>query len=101
MVVPVPCGSEDHVPALHGDALAVHGGEAALAFDDEAHGEGGVSVSAGDFIGHNELQTRIEGVRCKRGIYLRRLAWVRKPRMVMYTSSRIHQHKHSSLSLLF
>lgn len=52
MVMVVPGWGEDHVAALHGDAAAVDGCEAAGAFDDEAHGEGCVAVGAGDFVGH-------------------------------------------------
>jgi gentisate 1,2-dioxygenase len=34
-----------------------------LAFDDEAHGKGRVSMSACSLVGHHELQTSVEGVR--------------------------------------
>lgn len=55
VVVPVPAWRQDHVAPLHGDAPAVHGRETSAAFDDEAHGEGGVSVRRGYFVGHHEL----------------------------------------------
>lgn len=64
----VPSWSEDDIAALHGNAAAVDGREAAGSFDDEAHGEGRVAVGAGDFVGHYQLQTRIEGVRSVGGI---------------------------------
>ncbi len=69
VVVPVPGRGEDHVAALHGDALAVHGGEAAGAFDYEAHGEGDVAVGAGNFVGHDELEACVEGVGCEGGVW--------------------------------
>jgi hypothetical protein len=69
VVVPVPGRREDYVAALHGDALAMDGGEAALAFDYEAHSEGDVAVGAGDFVGHDELEAGIEGVCCEGCIF--------------------------------
>lgn len=38
------------------------GGEAAFAFDDEAHGEGSVAVGRGGFVGHDELEAGVDGV---------------------------------------
>lgn len=70
VVVPVPGRREDHVAALHADAPAVHGGEAALALDDEAHGEGDVPVGAGRLVGHDELEACVEGVGREGGIFL-------------------------------
>lgn len=55
MVVPVPGGGQDDIASGHLNALAVDGREAALAFDDEAHGEGRVPVRPGCLIGHHEL----------------------------------------------
>lgn len=69
VVVPVPCRRQDDVATLHGDALAMHGRESPAAFDDEAHGEGGVPVRGGGFIGHDQLQARVEGVGCERGFW--------------------------------
>lgn len=62
VVVPVPGRRQDHVASLHGDAFAVHRGEAALALDDEPHGEGGVSMCLGRFVGHHQLQSGVECV---------------------------------------
>lgn len=52
VVVPVHCRGEDDIAPLHFDAATVDGCEAALALDDEAHGEGDVAVGFGGLVGH-------------------------------------------------
>jgi len=62
VVVPVHGRCEDHVAAAHLDAAAVDGREAPFALDDEAHGERDVSVRGGGLVGHDELETGVDGV---------------------------------------
>lgn len=62
MIVPVPGGGQDHIASGHLNALAVDGCEAALAFDDEAHGKSRVTVRPGCLIGHYQLETSIDGI---------------------------------------
>jgi hypothetical protein len=44
-------------------------GEAAVAFDDEAHGEGNVAVGRGGLVGHDELEAGVDSVGCVGGGY--------------------------------
>jgi hypothetical protein len=53
MIVVIPGRCEDHVASLHLNAAAVHGREAPLAFDDEAHRKRRVSVCAGYLVWHD------------------------------------------------
>ncbi len=62
VVVPVPRRRHDHVAWLHRHTAPVNGGEAALPFDDEAAGEGGVPVGGGRLAGLDQLQAGVEGV---------------------------------------
>lgn len=64
VVVPVPGRRQDHVASLHRDAFAVYRCEAALALDDEPHGERCVSMCLCCFVGHHQLQS---GVQCVGG----------------------------------
>lgn len=59
MVMPVPRRREDDIALLHLDALAVDGGESALAFDDEAHGERDVAMGGCGFVGHDKLEAGV------------------------------------------
>ena len=64
VVVVMPGWGKDDVALFHVDPLTVHGGKAAAAFDNEAHGECGVSVGWGDLVGHDELEPGVESVCC-------------------------------------
>ena len=55
MIVPVPRWCENNVPSAHADFLTFDGGEAAVAFDDEAEGKSDVTVCAGCFTWLDEL----------------------------------------------
>jgi hypothetical protein len=55
MIVPVPRWCENNVPSAHADFLTFDGGEAAVAFDDEAEGKSDVTVGAGCFTWLDEL----------------------------------------------
>ena len=65
--MPVPCRSEDYVAPVHLDTAPVHGCEASVAFDDEAHGEGSVPMRGGGLVWHDELEACVDGVGCERG----------------------------------
>ena len=67
MIVPVHGGREDHVSAVHFDTSAMDSSEAAIAFDDEAHSEGRVSMGGGRLVRHYELEASIDSVGCVRG----------------------------------
>jgi hypothetical protein len=69
MVVPVPCRREDDIASVHLYAATVHGGEAAVALDDESHGERRVPVGRRRLIGHDELKSGVDGVCREGGIY--------------------------------
>lgn len=68
VVMPIPDRSEDYVASPHRDPFAVDGGEPAFTFNDETHGESDVSMGWSGFMGHNELQTTVDGVGGVRGL---------------------------------
>jgi hypothetical protein len=47
----------------------MYGREAPVALDYESHGEGGVAVGRGGFVGHDELEAGVDGVGCERGFW--------------------------------
>ena len=82
VVVPVPCWGQYDIFAFHGDFLAFDSGEAVRAFDDEAKGEGHVSMCRSHFTRENKLQARIDGVGGARS-----------------GQRRIHEHEDAALGL--
>jgi hypothetical protein len=103
VVVPVPGGSQDHVASLHGDSFSMDGREAALTFNDEAHGEGDVPVSASGLVGHDKLEPGVEGICREGGIFLGVSLFLVKAvgqqGLETLTSGRVDQHKHSPFRL--
>jgi hypothetical protein len=53
MVVPGPRGGKDYVSTGHVDFFAFYGGETPGSFDDEAEGEGGVTMGGSGFVGQD------------------------------------------------
>lgn len=62
VIVPIPGRCQNHIAALHCDSLAVNGGEAALAFDDESHSESHMSMRWSCLVRHDELEAAVESV---------------------------------------
>lgn len=63
--MPIPGGRQDHVAPLHLDPLPLHRCKTSLAFDDEPHRKGYMSVGLCSLIGHHELQASVQGIGCE------------------------------------
>ena len=65
VIVPIPCWGQNDIAAVHLNTTTVNSSEAAIAFDDKAHGKGRVAMCWRRLIWHDQLEPGIDGVGCK------------------------------------
>ena len=63
--MPIPGWCQNDVSALHVDSLTMDSCEATFAFDNEAHGEGRMSVGWSSLVRHYELKSSVDRIRSK------------------------------------